>query len=212
MNFNDHSNLVGQHAFLGASKFHWLNYDEETLIRTYKRQYATTVGTILHELASDCIKNRIRLSKNADRHLIQLELIRNKIPTEFIDINSILETLVPFVNDAIGFGMTSELVLYYSENCFGTADTLSFRNNFLRIHDYKSGTLPTHMEQLLIYAALFCLEYKIKPSDIEAELRIYQGGEILYHRPQPEEIMDICKKIIESDNIIAKINSRGVSA
>ena len=28
MIFNNHSNLEGQHAFLGASKYHWINYDE----------------------------------------------------------------------------------------------------------------------------------------------------------------------------------------
>ena len=29
MNFNNHSNLEGQHAFLGASKYHWINYGED---------------------------------------------------------------------------------------------------------------------------------------------------------------------------------------
>lgn len=212
MIFNAHSNLVGQHAFLGASKFHWLNYDEETLISRYKQQYATQIGTVLHHLADDCIKNHIRLSKNADKHLIQIELTRNGIPTDYIDINVILDTLVPFVNDAIGFKMTSEQVLYYSDNCFGTADAIAYRNKILRIHDYKSGSLPAHIEQLLIYAGLFCLEYKIDPFDIqETELRIYQNAEILYHKPAPLELMDITKKIIDSDNIITKLNSRVVT-
>ena len=85
------------------------------------------------------------------------------------------QTLNMYVNDAIGFKMTPEQILYYSDNCFGTADAILFRNNFLRIHDLKTGKIPAHMEQLEIYAALFCLEYKVKPADIEMELRIYQG-------------------------------------
>lgn len=212
MIFNTHSNLAGQHAFLGASKFHWLNYDEETLIQRYKQQYATQIGVILHGLASDCIKNHIKLSKNSDRHLILVELTRNGIPTDFIDINMILETLVPFVNDAIAFKMTSEQILYYSDNCFGTTDAIAFRNKVLRIHDYKSGNLPAHMEQLLIYAGLFCLEYKIKPYDIEeTELRIYQNGEILYHKPEAPELIDITNRIVESDKIVTNVYSKVVT-
>ena len=213
MIFNSHSNLVGQHAFLGASKYHWLNYDDETLIQQYKRQYSTVIGTILHKLACDCIRNHIKLSKSADRHLIVLELSRNNIPLEYIDINTILETLVPFVNDAIGFKMTPEQILYYSENCFGTADVISYRDGVLRIHDYKSGGIPAHMEQLVIYAALFCLEYKINPYDIkEIELRIYQNGEILYHKPAPEEVNNVVKRIVEAENIITNLTSKVVVA
>jgi len=31
MQFNEHSNLIGQHAFLSASKYHWIGYDDERL-------------------------------------------------------------------------------------------------------------------------------------------------------------------------------------
>ena len=34
MNWNDHSKLVGLHAFLGASKYHWINYDAARLAET----------------------------------------------------------------------------------------------------------------------------------------------------------------------------------
>ena len=37
MNFNKHSKLEGQHAFLGASKYHWINYDEEKIAESYLR-------------------------------------------------------------------------------------------------------------------------------------------------------------------------------
>lgn len=109
-----------------------------------------------------------------------------------------------YVNDAIGFKMTPEQPLFYSENCFGTADAISYRNKLLRIHDLKTGLIPAHMEQLMIYAALFCLEYKVKPADIDMELRIYQNNEVLYHNPTAEDIVPIMDKIITFDKVIRK--------
>ena len=204
MIFNQHSDLEGQHAFLGASKYSWLNYDQDKLALAYKRQYANQIGTVLHDLAHRCIKNRVKLSKS-DRHIVLLTLLDNNIPQGLIDANDILETLVPFVNDALGFRMESEQVLYYSDNAFGTADVISFKNNFLRIHDYKSGITPVHMDQLRIYAALFCLEYVVKPENIKIELRIYQSGEVFYEEPEAEVIRAIMNKIVDSDKFLRKL-------
>ena len=153
MNFMKHFELEGKHAFLGASNYHWINYDSDKIINTYMRRQATLKGTALHELAAKLIELGQKLPKSK-------------------------KTLNMYVNDAIGFKMKPEQVLYYSNNCFGTADAISFRNNILRIHDLKTGFTPAHMEQLLIYAALFCLEYKVKPSEIQFELRIYQNDEM----------------------------------
>ena len=183
MNFNKHSNLEGQHAFLGASKYHWINYDETKLVESYTNYMAAQRGTILHEFAAQCIRLGQKLPKSR-------------------------KTLNMYVNDAIGFRMTPEQPLYYSENCFGTADAICFRDNTLRIHDFKSGVTPARMEQLEIYAALFCLEYKVDPSDIDIELRIYQSDEILYHKPTAEEIFSIMNKIVAFDKIINKIKEQ----
>ena len=101
--------------------------------------------------------------------------------------------------------MVPEQVLYYSPNCFGTADAISFRKNFLRIHDLKTGTTPTHMEQLMVYAAMFCLEYRVKPSEIEMELRIYQNDQILFHNPTVADILPIMDKIVTFSRVIDKI-------
>ena len=109
------------------------------------------------------------------------------------------------VNDAIGYRMTPEQVLYYSENCFGTADAIKFSKDFLRIHDLKTGDIPAHMQQLEIYTALFCLEYGIKPGDIGIELRIYQNNEILKEVPTPEIILPIMDKIKSFDKIIVTV-------
>ena len=90
----------------------------------------------------------------------------------------------------------------------GTADAISFRNNFLRIHDLKTGTRPVHIEQLEIYAALFCLEYKVKPTDIKIELRIYQNDEILVHEPEADEIIVIMNKIVHLNKILEDVEGR----
>lgn len=183
MNFNKHLNFEGQHAFLSASKYHWINYDESKIVERYSNFLAVQEGTILHDFAAQCIKLGQKLPRS------------NK-------------TLNMYVNDAIGFKMVPEQVLFYSENCFGKTDSIAFRNDLLRIHDYKSGAIPAHIEQLEVYAALFCLEYKIKPSDIDMELRIYQNNEILYHKPTVEDIAPIMDKIITFDKIIKKIKEQ----
>lgn len=92
MNFNKHSTLEGQHAFLGASKYHWINYTDEKLAETYSKFLAVQRGTVLHEFAAQCIRLGQKLPKST-------------------------KTLNMYVNDAIGFRMIPEQILYYSENC-----------------------------------------------------------------------------------------------
>ena len=180
MNFNEHSRIKGQHAFLGASKYHWINYDNDKLISTYNNLLAVQKGTELHDFAAQCIKLGQKLPKSK-------------------------KTLNSYVNDAIGFRMVPEQVLYFSDNCFGTADSISFRDNFLRIHDLKTGVVPAHIEQLEIYAALFCLEYEKKPGELEMELRIYQNDEVMVVNPTAADILPIMNKIIVFDKLINEI-------
>ena len=186
MNFNRHSELKGLHALLGASRYHWVNYDEEKLIENYRKSLAVQRGTELHDFACQCIRLGQKLPKSR-------------------------KTLNMYVNDAIGFKMSPEQPLYYSDNCFGTADTISFRDDFLRIHDLKTGTTPAHMEQLLIYAALFCLEYRVKPGTIQTELRIYQSNEIIVHNAQVDDIAPIMDKIISFDRLLDRVKKQEAS-
>jgi hypothetical protein len=172
--------LEGKHAFLSASKYHWVNYDAEKLSVAYRKFLATQQGTRLHEFACECIRLGVKLPKSK-------------------------KTLNLYVNDAIGFKMETEQPLYYSENCFGTADAISFRQNFLRIHDLKTGETPSSIHQLEIYAALFCLEYDISPPGISIELRLYQLDEVLIHEPPSEDIQYIMNKIILFDKEIDKM-------
>lgn len=183
MNFNKHLNLEGQHAFLGASKYHWINYDEGKIAEAYSKFLAAQKGTELHEFAAQCIR------------------LGQKLPKSKKSLNM-------YVNDAIGYKMTPEQTLFYSENCFGTADAIGFRDGLLRIHDLKTGATPAKIEQLEIYAALFCLEYRMKPGEIAMELRLYQSDEVIVHEPTVEDIAPIIDKIITFDKIIAKIKDQ----
>jgi hypothetical protein len=176
--FNKHSGLAGTHAAFGASNYHWINYTEEKLERAFQLQQAARRGTELHEFAKDAIRLGIRLPVAP------------------------VTTMALYVNDAIGYGMTPEQILFYSINFYGTADTIGYRRNKLRIHDYKSGVSKTSEKQLYIYAALFCLEYDVKPARIETELRIYQNDEVRVYEADPLLIMYIMDKIISFDKRI----------
>lgn len=186
MNFNSHSELRGLHAFLSASKYHWVNYSEEKLVRSYIAALAAVRGTDLHNLAHEAIRLGVRF------------------PTSKTTINM-------YVNDGIGYGMTCEQVLFYSENCFGTADTISFKRNKLRIHDLKTGLVQTNETQLKVYAAMFCLEYHVKPHQIEMELRIYQNDEKRIYEPDPDEIVHIMDRIVTFDKLITEKRSELMS-
>ena len=180
MIFNKHRKLEGLHAPFGASKSSWLRYDDEKIIEVYRNMKAAEMGTRLHEWAAETIKLGLKQPKSK-------------------------KTIYSYVNDAIGFKMETEVVLFYSERFFGTADAISFRNGELRIHDLKTGTRLTHMEQLEIYAALFCLEYKVKPADIVMELRIYQNDEVVIHNPTAEDIVPIMDKIVHTNKLLENI-------
>ena len=181
MNFVRHLNLEGLHAPFSPSQPSWIRYDDDKAIEVYMNRKASEMGTRLHAWAKDTID-------------LGLKQPRTK------------KTLYAYVNDAIGYRMETEVVLFYSERFFGTADAISFRNNFLRIHDLKTGKHPANMEQLEVYAALFCLEYKVKPSDIKMELRIYQNDEVIVHIPESEDIVKIMQKIVSLDKLLEKID------
>ena len=181
MQFNNHYKLAGLHAPFAASSSAWLRYDDDKAIEVYENRKAAEMGTKLHQWAKDTIDLGIKQQRSK-------------------------KTLYVYVNDAIGFQMSTEVVLFYSERFFGTADAISFRNGVLRIHDLKTGKTPVHMEQLEIYAALFCLEYKVKPGEIEMELRIYQNNEVIVHNPTAEDIVPIMDKIVHLDRLLERLD------
>ena len=181
MIFNEHYGLKGKHAFLSPSSYHWINYEQEKLDLRFQNHMTAVLGTQLHEFAHNAIKLRVKLQGKS--------------------------TLSLYVNDAIGYRMVPEQVLYYSDNCFGTADAISFRKGLLRISDLKNGISRTSMKQLMVYAAIFCLEYDMRPDEMAMELRIYQHDEIDLYIPDPEEVLAIMGTIIAFDRRINELKA-----
>lgn len=204
MLWNDHSKLKDKHSLLSPSQSSWLNYDEEKMINRYVSSFSQTIGTVIHGFAEDHIRYSIKLTKNKKDEAL-LSVLKKGVPIDCVDMDYIYPNLQSYVNDAIKFKMSPEVALYYSEFCFGHADAISFENSFLRIHDLKTGKSPVHMEQLIIYAALFCLEYGIRPESIDYELRIYQGNEIIGFNPSSEEIETVINKIVSFDTLIRNL-------
>lgn len=180
MNFRDHSDLQGKHAFLSPSNYHWINYDDEKLALRFTAAQAARRGTDLHEFAQKAIRLGIVMPKSR-------------------------KTLYMYINDGIKYKMTPEQSLYYSENCFGTPDTIGFENKILRIHDLKTGISATSEVQLEVYASQFCLEYGVSPFEIKIELRIYQRDEVRVFHPLPERIEFIMERIINHDRQIERL-------
>ena len=174
MHFRRHSNLPSDHAFLSPSYYHWVNYDEEKLSVRWRTARAALEGVEDHKYAAEAIE--LREFQMDESH-----------------------TLGMYINDCIRDRMTPELVLYYSDNCFGTADAISFRNRLLRIRDLKTGITRTSVSQLEVYTALFCLDYGEDPYEIETELRIYQNDEVREYTADPAHIAYIIGKIIAFD-------------
>jgi len=177
MIFNAHSELLDRHAFLSPSNYHWINYTDEKLESRFISSMAARRGSDLHALAHEAIRLGVRLARSN-------------------------QSLATYVNDAIGYKMNCEQPLFYSENCFGKADTICFRSNKLRIHDLKTGVIYTSEHQLEVYAALFCLEYSVDPLSIVIEMRIYQREEIRVFEPTPETILGIMDRIVDFDQQI----------
>lgn len=176
------------HAFLSPSKCSWLNYDEGKMLEVFNNFEASKRGTELHAWAANTIRLGIKQQNSK-------------------------KTICAYVNDAIRYGMETERLLYFSPYCFGTADAIVWneKQKILRIHDLKTGMTPAHMEQLVIYAALFCLQYKDQIPPLGAfgiELRIYQMDNIIIHQPTPEEISMVMAKIVGATKLLDSYRNR----
>lgn len=179
MEWNKHLELTGLHAPFSASGYHWVNYDAPKLIRTYRNLKKKDEGTHIHNVASILINDRIRVEEK---------------PKAFN----------MFVNDSIDMRMKSEQVLYYSRFFFGTADAIKYdvRRKELHIYDLKTGSTKPSFTQLDIYAALFCLEYNIKPEKLYFQTRLYQFDGCTINEPDPSDIRDLMERIKEFDHIL----------
>ena len=192
------------HAIFGGSKYAYLNYDiselHDKVDDAVKAYYATKVGTAVHAEAQRLISKRIKLTKSTAKFDIQRTLLLTDIPREAYNLDQFTETFVAYVNDAIGFNMrTEELLVPFTDSdwFFGTCDAISFSNatKELHIHDLKTGVSTASMNQLLIYAAFFFLQYDLDPNDIRTELRIYQSGEATIMKPELSDILPVIDRI-----------------
>lgn len=179
MRFNKHLVREGEHAFLSPSYYHWINYTPARLAERWIQMNAAAQGSAQHLYAQNEI--------NAGRQ------------------SAFVGTLGMYINDCIEHKMVTEQVLYFSENCFGTCDAISFRYRTLRIFDLKTGVVKGSIHQLEIYVALFCLEYQIDPYSIKIELRIYQDDEVQVYDADPDDVMFIMEKIVEFDKQIQRL-------
>lgn len=215
MNFVKNSNR-DSHATFSASKYSWLRYDQDKMVESILSQYRKAIGTEIHDYASKEIDlEHKKTSGKSIKEGIESYIYEKYYDNNYCDVNiygkrllkfvryylpkEVYETVKCYINDAIAFKMSTEIKLEFNELFHGTADAISFNKKQLRIHDLKTGSTPANIEQLMIYAAFFCLMYKYKPETIDIELRLYQNAEVLYHIPDPKIIADIMEKII-ADN------------
>jgi hypothetical protein len=192
--FNYHGNLEGRHALLSPSSYSWINYDEDKLTERLVTMRAAALGTKKHQFAHDAITLGIIQQKNG------------------LTLNS-------YINDVIRYRMTPEQIVRYSDNFFGTADALGFRKDrgeelyTLRVFDLKTGVSKASVNQLLIYCALFFLEYGdvlgIKPFDVNYDLRIYQHDEPAQKFiVDPKDVIYIMDKIKTFERLINESRER----
>lgn len=138
------------HATFSPSDRTWLNYDREKIIQRINAARAVQRGTELHELAEHCIKMKTPLDES----------------------NGIISS---YVKDCIDMGMDTEVTMMYSEDIGGTADAIHFdsSSNTLYVFDLKTGEGRAYFNQVVIYAALWCLIHIVNPLTIKFDLRIY---------------------------------------
>lgn len=192
MRFNNHSDREGSHSVLSASSSSWIRYDDEKFEQYFENKLNAMKGTALHEFARQAIKLRIKLP-------------------------DVPKTLNMYVNDCIGFKMIAEQILMYSPNAFGTADAIRLKTIYnedypegipqLLIFDLKTGTIEAKFDQLIVYAAYFCLEYGFKPGDLDIEMRIYQNDDVKIEKADLDDVLHVMDRIIVFDNRINQLKA-----
>lgn len=195
----------GAHAFLGASQHAWINTDNlEDIIGRYNNSFAQSIGTITHSMAADCIRYHIK-PKSSGKDMLIRDLCKGEIPRDAYDIDALYSNTKNYIDDAIGYRMRPEQGLYYNPVFFGTADAIAYddKRSVIRIHDLKTGQRPASMDQLRIYAALFCLEFNVLPEKTTFILNIYQNSDVIFDDTDPKELRSMIKEICVKGKLYA---------
>ena len=94
MIWNEHLRQKGQHAFLGASKYHWINYDPEKIGLAYRNFLASARGTELHDFAARCIRLNQKLPRSMILPQDAFGLIRSFLEVKRLSIAMSMMQLV----------------------------------------------------------------------------------------------------------------------
>lgn len=222
----------GEHATFSPSSVSWINYSDEQFLEALKNKYRSQIGTEIHEWAAIQITLGQRCTSVRDAVKSIKTMIFEKYFSEKYGLsdfgktilthmryipNDVYGTVKEYVNDSIAFFMVPEEcegVTDYSKDFYGTCDALYFdsKKKELRIFDLKTGSRPAKIEQVYIYAALYCLRNKVDPFDICFDLRIYQNGTITVAEVSDEInaiVRDYMDRIIRFDKLTRKHYKEG---
>jgi len=219
----------GEHATFSPSTVSWIHYSDEQFMDALKNKYRAQIGTEIHEYAAiqitlgqKCssvremakgIKTFIFRKYYTDKYGLS-ELGRTLLQNMKYIPNEVYGTLKAYINDSIAYFMVPEEcegVTDYSKDFFGTCDALYFesKSKTLRIFDLKTGSRPAKIEQVFIYAALYCLRNKVDPYDISFDLRVYQNEEVIIADQNPDLVRQFMDTIIRFDAMVRKHNKGG---
>lgn len=220
---HEHPEWKNKHSFWSPSshrldKKDWIDWSDadilDYIISTLRKDKAADIGTIIHAEAAWNIAHKMRIkTKSVANYDIQKALMKADIPEAIINPAEFAETYMEYVNDGIGYNMYPEVPVGIGDSAFGSIDAISFdyKTKFLRIHDLKTGSSPTRIEQLIAYAAYICLEYKLKPGEIKSELRIYQSGEIVSYEPTATDLLTYMERIRRGSDIYKRVVGQALS-
>lgn len=202
----------GWHAMFSGSKHSWANWSPEDVkdkvIARVSSEDARTIGTIIHAEAATNIRNKTIIPrKDVAEFLITRAILLGGIPRKEFDPKVYVNNFYHYCNDAIKLGMSAEFKIKpFSDSLYfgGTADALKFEDGKLIIFDLKTGSNNVSMEQLLIYAAFFCLEYGIRPGDIQTTLKIYQENKKQTMNPSTPQLVKLMDLTVTINDYISE--------
>lgn len=217
------SSMSISHAPFPPSQPAWLRYTDAQIIEAFKNKYRSDIGTEIHEWASHQIilsskPSGIReVERGVKTHIYEKYMVETskcydpEVGSTFLEHLRYLPgdaflSAKLFICDSIGFRMESEQKLSVSKIIEGTADAVRYypKENLLRVSDLKTGSRPAKIEQVFVYAALYCYENRLDPLKTNFETRIYQNGEVYIEHPSGDVISNALNISLHLDEVVEK--------
>lgn len=171
-------------AVFSPSERAWIRYSKEKIVAKVNQWDTVQRGVDLHALAAEAIRLQVQLSSE----------------------NGVISQ---YVRDAITYDCEVEVPLSYSQYIYGTADALrfDFSTKTLYVFDLKTGKKEASTDQVLIYAAMWCLINNIDPYDIDFDLRIYSDVNTIILRTEDnsgiqDKVRECMDSIVFVDNTV----------